>query len=384
MNKQKCKSKIDIPPNIFHFQTKTKNKEELPKKKKKRRKEHKYDILNIHNEILEQFNQEYINIDNMKKEKEKAKWIIENTKSNKEYLHAEERYNHLENKIRIIEGGIELARYLYQSEKILSKYQDLMEKPIEINFMGTKKFHIKKEKEDLIKQYINVAKNYITIEPIIENDIINLCEVCEVPMKTADDLLLVCPECGYSYKNLTCVSGFQENSRINNAQRYTYEKEIHFLDAIKKYQGKQNTTIPDKVYEDIRKKVESHDIPYEKLKKDHIYEFLKSTKNNDYYEDINLIYSQLTGIQPPDISHLEEELKSLFKEIDKIYEEVKPPGRLNFLNGQYVLFRFLQKLKYPCRTEDFSILKTRDKLLEYEEIWKKICQRKNWTYKALI
>lgn len=354
------------------------------KKKIKKRKEHKYDILNIHNEIIENFNKEYENISLKKKELEKIKWIKENSLNTKERIDAERQYNKLQKDIYLANSGIPLAQYLYHSEDILKKYEELIERPIEINFMKIKKTNIHKEKEKLIEEYINIAKNYIELEPVISKVTPSLCEFCNTDMKTVDDLLLVCPKCGYSHKNLASTSGYQDNSRINNAQRYTYEKEIHFYDAIKKYQGKQNTTIPDKVYQDLRRKIESHDIPYSKLNKDHIYEFLKSTKNNDYYEDINLIYCQLTGTPPPDISHLEEKLKSLFKEIDNIYEEVKPPGRLNFLNGQYVLFRFLQKLKYPCKTEDFSILKTRDKLLEYEEIWKKICARKKWNYRALL
>ena len=42
--------------------------------------------------------------------------------------------------------------------------------------------------------------------------------------------------------------------------------------------------------------------------------------------------------------------------------------------------KLLQKLKYPCREEDFYILKTREKMLEHDQIWKKICAELLWTY----
>ena len=63
----------------------------------------------------------------------------------------------------------------------------------------------------------------------------------------------------------------------------------------------------------------------------------------------------------------------------------EPSGQAVFdnsqdLNGQFVLFKLLQKLKYPCRQEDFYILKTREKMLEHDQIWKKICLELKWTY----
>lgn len=168
------------------------------------------------------------------------------------------------------------------------------------------------------------------------------------------------------------------------AQRYVYDKKSHFGDSIKKFQAKQNTTISNDIYNDIWDKIHSHDIPIERLNKNHLYEFLKLTGHSDHYEDITLIYCEITKSEAPDISHLEQQLYTLFDQVDPIYERVKPPGRTNFLNGQFVLFKLLQKLRYPCKEEDFYILKTRDKMLEHDQIWKKICTELSWTYIATV
>jgi hypothetical protein len=190
--------------------------------------------------------------------------------------------------------------------------------------------------------------------------------------------------CGFAVKHFASVASYQENNRINVAQRYVYDKRAHFGDSIKKFQGKQNTTISEEVYKDLWAKLKSHDIPIEKLTKDHLYEFLKLTKHSDHYEDIILIYSEMTKKSAPNISKLEQKLFALFDEVDPVYERVKPVGRVNFLNGQYVLYKLLQKLRYPCRTTDFYILKTRDKMLQHDQIWKKICAELHWTFIATV
>jgi len=106
------------------------------------------------------------------------------------------------------------------------------------------------------------------------------------------------------------------------------------------------------------------------------------TGHVEHYEDVTLIYCEMTGTTPPDISFMEADLFHDFDDIDQVYERVKPPGRVNFLNGQFVLFKLLQKRKYPCHEEDFCILRTREKMLEHDQIWRKICQELQWTFIA--
>ena len=150
------------------------------------------------------------------------------------------------------------------------------------------------------------------------------------------------------------------------------------------FQAKQNNSINDNVYKDVLDKIKSHDLKIEQITKDHIYEFLKITKHTDAYEDIMLIYCEITGAKPPDISHLEPQLFELFDEIDAIYERIKPVDRVNFLNGQFVLFKLLQKLKYPCHEDQFSVLKTRDKMLEHDRLWKLICAELHWSFVSTV
>jgi len=367
------------------FVKKGKNSRSMAKKNKKNTDTlDNFDIFNIHKQILEMLDSEYQQLDNLKQKASRFHYIMNTTSDLVEKQLATVEYNKLQSKVELIESGMREARYIHYTEKILQEYSELLNQPITIDFMGNRIFDQAERKHFIISQFYNIAKDYIDIKPIEGQYRSMLCSDCKVELQKEDDFLFVCPICGFAVKHFASIASYQENNRINVAQRYVYDKRSHFGDSIKKFQANQNTTISDKLYNDLWSKIHSHDIPIEKLNKNHIYEFLKLTGHSDHYEDITLIYCQMTKTPPPDISHLEQQLFSLFDEVDPVYERVKPLGRVNFLNGQFVLFKLLQKLKYPCSEEDFYILKTREKMLEHDQIWKKICAELSWTYIATV
>jgi predicted RNA-binding Zn-ribbon protein involved in translation (DUF1610 family) len=350
------------------------------KLKKKNNNKNTEDIFEIHKSILESFEKDYENLSDMKDQCNKLQWIVDNTDNDYDKQQAKETLGKLNTEIKLIESGFKEAKYLFSTEKLLQEYTQLLSEPIRIDFMGNKIDDKADKKTCIITEFLNIAKNYINIKPIEGQKRSMLCDKCKLELQREDDFLFVCPNCGYAIKHFASVSSYGENNRINVAQRYVYDKRAHFGDSIKKFQAKQNTTILDQVYKDLWNKIHSHDISIDKITEDHIYEFLKLTGHSDHYEDIKLIYCEMTGKSAPDISHLEQKLFELFDEVDPVYERVKSPGRVNFLNGQFVLFKLLQKLKYPCKESDFYILRTREKMLEHDQIWKKICAELSWTY----
>jgi hypothetical protein len=342
------------------------------------------DISEIHNAILNLFEEEVKQIPELQKEAARLKWISENSDDPQEQDLAKSKLTEINNQLEPIESGFREARYIHRTAKLLEEYDRLLEQPTRVNFMGNKIDDQQESKQTIIAEYLNIAKDYVPVNPIEGQRRTTSCKDCKIELQREDDFFFVCPTCGYAMKHFASIASYQENTRINVAQRYVYDKRAHFGDSIKKYQAKQNTTILPKVYQDLWGKCEAHEIPIEKLTKDHLYEFLRLTGHSDHYEDITLIYCEITGRQPPDISHLEQQLFALFDEIEPVYERIKPAGRVNFLNGQYVLFKLLQKLRFPCREEDFYILKTREKMLEHDQIWKLICDSLHWTYRATV
>jgi hypothetical protein len=160
-------------------------------------------------------------------------------------------------------------------------------------------------------------------------------------------------------------------------------------------QGKQNSTIDPKVYDDIERQLDIYGllkgdkntpkhIRYEKVTKQHIFFFLKETKHTRHYEDSILIYHNLTGKKVDDISHLENQLMEDFDQIsatyDKLYKFTGLVDRKSFINTQYVLYQLLIKYKYPCDKKDFNTLKTVDRKAFHDQILSTIFQHLNWNY----
>lgn len=350
----------------------------------KKKKQQTQDIFEIHNQILKILDDEYNKLPELKNKEKSLKWILENTNNSIEKSKAYKEITKIQNEITLIEMGYREAKYLYSIEPIIEEYNNILNEPIVVDFMNNKTNNRKEQLKNNLSKFLSIAKDYINVKPLETKKINTFCVECNIELQKEDDFLFVCPLCGFTIKHFASISSYQENNRMNVSQRYIYDKKAHFGDSIKKYQSKQNTTISKNVYDDLWNKIHNHDIPVKKITKDHLYDFLKNTGHSDHYEDINLIYSEITKNPPNDISYIEQKLFSLFDQIDPVYERIKPEGRTNFLNGQYVLFKLLQKLKHPCNEDEFYILKTREKMLEHDQIWKKICTELSWTYIATV
>ena len=112
--------------------------------------------------------------------------------------------------------------------------------------------------------------------------------------------------------------------------------------------------------------------------------FLFETNNSNYYEDINMIHTHFTGIPCPDISDIEYLLYEDFDKVVDAYESLEDIDRIHFLNGQYILYQLLRRRKIKVKESDFDILKTRERLVEHDEIYQKICMKLEWTFHPTV
>lgn len=341
----------------------------------------KHDIFEINKTIMDLLQSEYDSLDNLKKQLKKYEHVAINGEISEQYS-AIENAKKLKEKIFMIESGKRTAQYIFKTENIIKEYEEILEKPIKIDFENGKTCSDENRKNVLLVNFVNIAKEYIDLDPVILKRQVMTCESCKIELLQTDDLLFVCEKCGYSERDLAAVTNYQDNSRINSSQRYVYDKRANFLNAIKEFQGIQNTTISDAVREDLRDQFESHGITKDRITKDHIYEFLKITKHSDNYKDLNLLYTEFTGKESPDISHLVSQLQTMFDMALPVFEfdREKHTDRINFMSGQFVLYKLLQLLGYPCSDDDFLMLKTWDRKLEHDQKWKIICEELGWIY----
>jgi hypothetical protein len=192
------------------------------------------------------------------------------------------------------------------------------------------------------------------------------------------------------------VSSYKDVTRINISSKYCYDRRIHFRDCINQYQGKQNSTINQDVYDNLEKQFDLHhlligesntpkNIRFKNITKEHISVFLKELQYTKHYENINLIHYNITGVKPDDIGYLEDKLLEDFDILTDLYDKkFKNIDRKNFINTQYVLYQLLLKHKHPCRKEDFSILKTMDRKTFHDDIMICLFTALSWNFTPLF
>jgi hypothetical protein len=116
--------------------------------------------------------------------------------------------------------------------------------------------------------------------------------------------------------------------------------------------------------------------------------FLKENGNSKHYEDVVLIYHKMTGKKVDDISYLENQLMEDFDKISNLYDKkFKFTGKIDrksFINTQYILFQLLRRHKYPCKKEDFNMLKTLDRKSFHDEIVRELFESLNFNFTPIF
>ena len=103
------------------------------------------------------------------------------------------------------------------------------------------------------------------------------------------------------------------------------------------------------------------------------------------------IHYMMTVKKPDDLSALEPNLLDDFDVLTNAYDQKYRKNntadridRKNFINTQYVLFQLLRRHKYPCKRQDFNILKTIDRKAFHDEVCKSLFEQLGWNFTALF
>jgi hypothetical protein len=109
-------------------------------------------------------------------------------------------------------------------------------------------------------------------------------------------------------------------------------------------------------------------------------DILRKLGLNKYFEHIQYINS-LFGIKPPIMNEeLHETLCVLFIEIQKPWAVHCPANRTNFFNYTYTLYQLCVLLDQTQYLPYIPMMKDREKQLEQDMIWKKVCQDLDWEF----
>lgn len=362
------------------------------------------DILAIHSEIMESFNSERENLDTYTERYKTLEEILNLSQlSDRARIKVNKAKDDIHKKIDDIQLGKTSGFYVMETATIISKYTGELRKPKIVSFMG-----IAEEKStvcyELIKKYLQIVAKYDESKvPSISCEIIdNACKSCGKGAASSLDLdgFSVCVDCGKEVAAGASSSSYKDAERVNVGSKYTYDKRVHFRDCLNQFQGRQNATIPKKVYDALEVQFDLHGLlvktdnkleKFSKITKQHILLFLKETGYNKHYEDAVLIHYSLTGNKPPDLTHMEASILADFDSLVDTYEvlfknenenenEDKKRGRKNFINNQYVLYQLLRRHKYSCDVQDFNLLKTVERKSYHDEICKQLFEKLGWNF----
>ena len=239
--------------------------------------------------------------------------------------------------------------------------------------------------KNIVQKYLsNIDESFLDMSAYIrETDICQSCFKGEmIPLD--DEGVLICNLCSVNIPYLIENEKPSYKEPPKEVCFYAYKKINHFKEILAQFQGKETTQIPNEVIEQIQHQIKKERIGLEQLTHHKTKEILKKLSFNKYYEHIAFIKNKL-GIKPPVFSpELEDTLCNLFMEIQAPYAKTCPDYRVNFLNYYYVLFKFCELLGETQYLDDIPLLKDREKLIEQDETWKKMCVEMNWEFIATV
>jgi len=209
------------------------------------------------------------------------------------------------------------------------------------------------------------------------------CKSCNVPMiYSLLDSELICKKCGYTESIIINSDKSSYKDPPREANYFAYKRINHFNEWLAQFQAKESTEIPEEVYGTIYKEIKKNiNLDIEKISNVQLRTILKRLQYNKYYENIPHIINVLNGKKAPSLTRREEEhLRTLFKEIQLPFSNNCPHDRKNFLSYAYVLHKFCELLEYDYLLPHFPLLKSREKLIQQDKIWKLICKDLNWQY----
>jgi len=239
--------------------------------------------------------------------------------------------------------------------------------------------------QSIVQKYLsNIDESFLDMNSfVVPTDICQKCYKGElIPLD--DEGVLICNNCAVNFAYLIENEKPSYKEPPKEVCFYAYKKINHFKEILAQFQGKETTLIPSEVIEMIKQQIKKERIKLEQLTHYKTKEILKKLGFNKYYEHIAFIKNQL-GLKPPVMSpELEETLCNLFMELQSPYSKNCPDYRVNFLNYYYVLYKLCELLGEKQYLDDIPMLKDREKLIEQDETWKKMCEELNWEFIATV
>ena len=197
----------------------------------------------------------------------------------------------------------------------------------------------------------------------------DVCELCGNTVQRGDDTISSVPF-----------------GIVVEASRYPYRRQHHFCEWINQIQGRESTHIDPADIESIRKQMKKERLKPSDLDQRRLRLILRTLRMQRLYEHTAFLLHLLEGEPPPQLTHeLEQLFKAMFAKIQTPFErhvKVICPERKNFLSYAYVITQFCRIVGRRDLLPYFTQLKSREKLICQDRIWRCICNDSevNWPF----
>jgi hypothetical protein len=232
--------------------------------------------------------------------------------------------------------------------------------------------------EYILRMGMGLPDNAETLKRITEH-----CSACNIAREEiASEGILACPRCG-SEEYALIVSDFPSfRDPPKERNNYAYKKINHLNEILNQFQAKESTEIPEEVMHEVICEIKKRRIQnIAELTEMNIREILKKLGYNGLYEHAAHILSRLNGNPPPTITpEIEEKIRAMFQEIQAPFLLYCPDDRTNLLSYSYILYKLFELLELDEYKVYFPLLKSRDRLIAHDQLWKKICDYLQWEF----
>lgn len=242
--------------------------------------------------------------------------------------------------------------------------------------------HIDKSNDsEVFKNYLEEKENQAPEIKIMSHEI---CEDCDSYMATdTRSSILICPECGYIKSYIDATSSHMAYGEEVEFTSFAYLKYNHFNEQLMFAQAKESTEVPPEILQKVMEWLYTNRISLKNITLDKTLKGLKELGLRSYYKQNTQIWCKITGNPPLRMApEHEEQLRLMFKAVNRLWPKYKPPGRKNFLSYKYCLYKFNELLGYVDFLPYFKLLKGDKKLAKQDEILEKIFRDSelNWDF----
>ena len=238
-----------------------------------------------------------------------------------------------------------------------------------------------------IEDFINIERKKRTREEEDEYECKKFawkCETCNCDLfYNRKDAQRVCPTCGKTvfFQEMTKMDMISQG--YSPASAYLYKRHNHFRTWLKRTQGKETTTIPPEIIDQVKAELRKERVTkFDHVSHIKVKEILKKLGLNKYYNHCVQITSIITKKKPPQMTpEQEDSLLQMFDRVQTPFETfIMGKERQNMLSYSFLIHKFLEIMSWDEYLPYFPLLVSADKIQVQDQIWKRLCKEVNFQY----